>query len=428
MGANMVPIIGLGIILIFGGVVYIFTKKQKNADYGKDVSVKDAATEQNAYKKNVAETINKDDVFNFMEFDKIQDDMIIQQNGEKYTAVIKCKGINYNLMSEVEQLSIEEGFINFLNTLKFPIQLYVQAQNVNLKDNINKYEENMKNIHEEFDELNMNYQIKMNSLDVTEEELEQLEKEKSRALNVVEYGKDIIKYVERLNLNKNMLQRNFYVLVSYYKSEISNVSNFKKSEIQDICYSELFTRVQNIVSGLSMSSVNTTILSSDELAELVYSAFNRDDSNYIDVSKALESGFHRLYSTSKDAITKKHQMLVESIRKEAEYKAVEALSKAIEEGNITTMQDVEDEFDQESSKQAIDFIKNEKIDDAIKSKARKIIIDEYKKAKKDRLEKKAKEVEQILIEAEKNNVEVNAKEKKHIINKKDTEVLNENGN
>lgn len=399
MGNNMVTLIGLGVLVLFGGVFLLMTKLKKSpakssASTAKNIGNAKSKEVQSAYKKNASADVSKEDIFKFMEFDRIQDDMIIQQNGEKYTAVIKCKGINYNLMSEVEQLSVEEGFINFLNTLKFPIQLYVQAQNVDLKENIKKYRENMKEIHEEFDEMNSEYQLKVNSLEATDEEIEEAEKKRNSVLNVLEYGQDIVKYVERLSLNKSMLQRQFYVLVSYYKSEITNASNFDKEEILDICFTELFTRVQNIMSGLSMCSVAGSILDSNELAELVYSAYNRDDKNYISVKQALEAGFHRLYSTSYDAISKKHHMLLENIRKEAEYKAVEALNKAIEEGNVVSMEDIEDEYDQESSKQAIELIKKEKVSDEVKNKAKKIIVDEYKKAKKERNERKEKMLEE----------------------------------
>ena len=235
----------------------------------------------------------------------------------------------------------------------------------------------------------------VNSLDSTDEEIESAENERNSILNVLEYGQDIVKYVERLSLNKNMLQRSFYVLVSYYKSEISSASNFNKEELLDICYTELFTRVQNIMSGLAMSSVSGQVLDSNELAELVYSAYNRDDKNYINVKQALDAGFHRLYSTSKDAITKKHEKLLQGIRQEAEYKAISALAKAVENGEVSTMHDVEDEYDQESSKQAIELVKKEKVDDKTKEKAKKIIIEEYKEAKKKRMQDKEKELEEM---------------------------------
>ena len=402
MDYNTMVMIIFGVALLVFGIAYLVSKNKLENKSNKAVSTSSkndkkeiASQEASAYKKNPNASVAKEDVFNFMEFDKIQDNMIIQQKGEKYTAVIKCKGINYNLMSEVEQLSVEEGFMTFLNTLKFPVQLYVQAQTVNLKSNIADYKENMKGLYEEFDEVNTQYNVVLNSLESTDEEIEQVEDKRNSVLNVLEYGQDIVRYVERLALNKSMLQRSFYVLVSYYKSELSNASNFNKEELLDICYSELFTRVQNIMSGLTMCSVSSSIMNSNEIAELLYSAYNRDDKNYMSVQQALESGFYRLYSTSEDAVTKKNKKLVESIKQEAEYKAVVALNKAIEEGTLSTQADAEDAYDQETSKQAIEIIKREKVPEKVKQDAKKIIVEEYKKAKKERLEKEEEKMAKV---------------------------------
>lgn len=417
MSADMIPIIGIGVLIVFGIVLFMTNKSKK----GKEVAKK--ATEnisnignsisatisnktekkqpekqslQGAYVKSPNANVAKQDIFDFMEFEKIQDNMIISKKGEKYTAVIKCKGINYNLMSEVEQLSVEEGFINFLNTLKFPIQLYVQAQNIDLKENIKKFNNNMKGIEQEYSEVNSEYNLANNSLDTTDEELHSLEDKRDSLLNVMEYGQDIIKYVEKLAANKSMLQRNFYVLVSYYKSELTNAASFKKEELLDICYSELFTRVQNILSGLAMSSVTGTILNSNELAELLYSAYNRDDANYINIKQALESGFHRLFSVSEDAIMKKNKRLKETMRKEAEYKALVALEKAIEDGNVVTHNDIEDQYDEETSKMAIEMIKNENIPQSIKDKAKQEVISEYRKNKREKIKAREQERQKLI--------------------------------
>lgn len=396
MDYNAIIGIIFGVVVLTIGVALLLTKNkdQKKAKQSANGDKKTKSAE-NAYKKNNSAEVSKEDIFNFMEFDKIQDNMIIQQNGQKFTAVIKCKGINYNLMSEVEQLAVEEGFMTFLNTLKYPVQLYVQAQSVNLKNNISDYKENMRGLFEEYDEANLQYNRLLNSLESTDDEIEDAEDKKNSILNVLEYGQDIVKYVERLSLNKNMLQRSFYVLVSYYKSELSNASSFNKEELLDLCYSELFTRVENIISGLSMCSVAATPLNSNAIAELLYSAYNRDDKNFMSVHQALESGFYRLYSTSEDAITKKNKKLVETIKQEAEYKAILALNKAIEEGTMETRADIENAFDEESSKQAIEIIKKEKVSDKIKQDAKKIIVDEFKKNKKERLEKQVEEFENV---------------------------------
>lgn len=400
MGSNFTMLIIMGVVILALAIAYLVSsrkgsnnKSSKNINTNTKVNATNSTA--NAYKKNMNIDIPREDIFNFMEFDKIQDNMIIQQNGEKYTAVIKCKGINYNLMSEVEQLAIEEGFMNFLNTLKFPVQLYVQAQSVDLKASISSYKDNMKSIWEEYDEVNSEYNSVINSLESTDEQIEQAEDKRNSVLNVLEYGQDIVKYVEKLAGNKNMLQRSFYVLVSYYKSELSNASSFNKEELLDVCYTELFTRVENIISGLSMSAVNGTILNSNEIADLIYSAYNKDDKNALSVQQALEAGFYRLYSTSEDAITKKHKRIAENIRKEAEYKAIEALNRAIDEGTYMTRTDIEDEYDQATSKQAIEIVQNEKVSEKVKQDAKKIIVEDYKKAKKERIEKQDEEMKKI---------------------------------
>ena len=76
-------------------------------------------------------TINS--VFDFLEFDKIEDNMIIQKNGTRYVMVVECQGINYDLMSQAEKIGVEEGFVQFLNTLAYPIQLYTQTRKINLE-------------------------------------------------------------------------------------------------------------------------------------------------------------------------------------------------------------------------------------------------------------------------------------------------------
>ena len=151
----ILPIVMLVILLLFG-LVFLFVVKnqEKKSSILNNNSNKDSK-KQNTNEKKV--NVQKDDVFNFMEFDKISDNMVIQNKGTKFTMMIQCKGINYDLMSDVEQLSVEEGFITFLNTLRTPIQLYVQAQNLDLKGTIKEYKDNISHIRDEFEVANDEY-------------------------------------------------------------------------------------------------------------------------------------------------------------------------------------------------------------------------------------------------------------------------------
>ena len=79
--------------------------------------------------------------------------MIIRKNRQQYIMVIQCKGINYDLLSEEEKESVERGFVEFLNTIRFPIQLYVQTRSLNLRKTIEAYREKVNEIGEEIKNL-----------------------------------------------------------------------------------------------------------------------------------------------------------------------------------------------------------------------------------------------------------------------------------
>ena len=90
-------------------------------------------------------------IYQFMEFDSISNNMIIRKNRTHYTMVIQCNGVNYDLMSEAEKISVEEGFVQFLNILRFPIQLYVQTRSLNLRDIIEEYKKRVDAIAADID-------------------------------------------------------------------------------------------------------------------------------------------------------------------------------------------------------------------------------------------------------------------------------------
>ena len=349
------------------------------------------------------EEVAREDIFRFMEFDRILDDMIVQKNGTRFTKAIKCKGINYDLMSEVEQLAVEEGFITFLNTLRYPIQLYVQAQNVDLKKTMNLYKENIRGLEEDYTNINNEYSKLASAFDTDEVELQKATKERDSITNVYEYARDMIKYVEKMESNKKMLKRSFYILVSYNTSEVISAEKFNKDELIDMCNTELTTRCQAIVSALASCSVTGNILNSNELAELLYNAYNRDDAGVMNVKENLESGFYRLYSTSEDAFMKKQQALEDYLNAEARLKALEAIKYAIMNNDYKTpaMEQLEEE--EEISKRATNMVKNEDYDKDFKDKVNSKILSDYREVKKELLEEDA-EQKKIMVEESKNDI------------------------
>ncbi len=259
--------------------------------------------------------ITKEEINKLLEFDEIKDDMIIRKNNEQFVMIIQCKGINYDLLSEEEKMSVEAGFVQFLNTLRFPIQLYVQTRSVNLKNILEEYQAKVDTISDSIRKLEEQRKEAVRIGNVEREE--RLAFEIRRKQNVLEYGQDMASYVGRMSLNKNVLQQKTYVVLSYFANEAGNISNYSKEEVRNICFSELYTRCQSVIRSLGTAQVFGRVLDSEEIAELLYIAYNRDDSELYQLSKALDAQYDALYSTGKDVLQKKQEKIEEEIEIQA---------------------------------------------------------------------------------------------------------------
>ena len=191
--------------------------------------------------------------------------------------------------------------------------------------------------------------------------------ELTKARNLYEYGKDIIYNTEQMSLNKNVLNKRYYIVTS----------NFDKSELKNLAFSELYTRCQAIITSLSSSGVIGKILGSNSLADLLYMAYNRDEAEVFGLDKALAAGYDELYSTAPDVIEKKVAALDREIEQKAMEKAQETVGKVKNarekklEEKRNNMDDIIDEMakmiiqenrgyiGREDAKQAIQEITNE---------------------------------------------------------------------
>ena len=154
----------------------------------------------------------------------------------------------------------------------------------------------------------------MSSPDATDEQRKKALYDFTKQKNLYEYGKDIIYNTEKMSLNKNILNKKYYVVIPYYVEE---QGNYDKNEIREQAFSELYTKAQSIIRTLSVSSVIGRVLSSTELVDLLYMAYNREDAESYGVDKALKAGYNELYSTAPDYMDKKLKMLDAQIARDA---------------------------------------------------------------------------------------------------------------
>lgn len=192
---------------------------------------------------------------------EIRDDLVVMQDGT-FRAIVECKSINFDLMSEKEKEGVEYAYQSFINSLNFNIQILIRSQKVDLGPYINK----LIDIQSSQDNLLLN-----------------------------ELMKDYINFIDELSTQANIMSKTFFVIVSYEDpSKKSNAmaeskgffsslfSSGEKQEIKidtvtmDRAKEELRNRISLIMSGLIQLGIQCNRLSTAQLGELFYNFYNPD--------------------------------------------------------------------------------------------------------------------------------------------------------
>ena len=329
---NLILVVILILILILGFIaaILIFKMRKKKEPQNQEIISKPQTQQKPNLITRDGKTI--DSIYKFMEFDEVMDNMIVRKGRKQYVMVIECKGINYDLLSEDEKNAVESGFIEFLNTLRYSIQLYVQTRKLNFGDLINSYHERIHDVDNQIARLNA--QIENAKKNGNSQLVSKLEFERNRKQNILEYGESITDYTERLSESKNILQQKTYIIISYYTAEFGDTSTYSNDEIDDIAFSELYTRAQTLIRALASAEVTGKVLDSEELMELLYVAYNRDQSEIYTLRNALNSEYDKLYSTARDVMEEKKNR----INRQIEADAAKLASKSIIDADKEEMQ------------------------------------------------------------------------------------------
>ncbi|HVI60647.1 MAG TPA: hypothetical protein VM535_00650, partial [Candidatus Saccharimonadales bacterium] len=125
---------------------------------------------------------NPNSTQNSLQIAEVRDGIVIMNDGT-YRSVVMVKSINFDLMSPQEQEAVEYSYQGFLNSLYFPIQIFIRSQKVDLQPYINKLDK----IRTEHD--NMLLALLM---------------------------EDYITYIDDLSQHTNIMDKKFYVVIPYY--------------------------------------------------------------------------------------------------------------------------------------------------------------------------------------------------------------------
>ncbi len=211
----------------------------------------------------IAPKTNPNSTQNTLQIAEIRDGIVIMSDGS-FRSVVMVKSINFDLMSPQEREAVEGSYQGFLNSLYFPIQIFVRSQKVDLRPYIDKLDK----IRSEHD--NMLLALLM---------------------------EDYIQYIGNLSLQTNIMDKKFYLVIPFFptldpqraltasKNFFSGIAGiFSNKELHvtineaDLAKAkdELRNRVQAVLSGLLQCGIQGLPLDTQELIELYYDTYNPD--------------------------------------------------------------------------------------------------------------------------------------------------------
>lgn len=170
--------------------------------------------------------------------------------------ILLASSVNFALKSEDEQRAILAQFRNFLNTLDFSLQIYVQSRRLNIEPYIAQLEERE---NKQYNDL-MKVQLR-----------------------------EYIDFIRQFTNDVDVMTKNFFVVIPYAPALINSKQGLTKllgdSSATNTTSTNSFTehrsqleqRVNIVEQGLSRIGVRTAPLANEELVELYYHIFNPRD-------------------------------------------------------------------------------------------------------------------------------------------------------
>lgn len=92
---------------------------------------------------------NLEDSINFLPIDDIRDDMIIDEDGQRFTAAIICAGTDFYSDNNSEKLRKQTAYISFWHTVRDDICYRQSPEDINLGYTINKYKDAYRKLESE---------------------------------------------------------------------------------------------------------------------------------------------------------------------------------------------------------------------------------------------------------------------------------------
>ena len=190
----------------------------------------------------------------YLDISEIKEDTVVMKDGT-LRSVLLISSINFALKSESEQNAIIAAYVNFLNTLDFPLQIVIQSRKLNIDGYLEK--------------------------------LKKSEKEQTNELLRMQIH-DYREYVEQLIELGEIMTKRFYIVVPYNPLSDKQkkwfrraIETFKAATIVRLSQDrflkrkrDLMMRVEHVISSLNSIGLKAVILDTQSLIELYYNSYN----------------------------------------------------------------------------------------------------------------------------------------------------------
>lgn len=191
-----------------------------------------------------------------LEISEIKEDTIVLKDGT-LRAVLLVSSINFALKSEDEQNAIVAAYVNFLNTIDFPLQIVIQSRKLDIDGYIAR--------------------------------LKKREKLQTNELLRIQTA-DYVDYIGELVELGNIMTKRFYIVVPYNPKTDKQKKFFRRflelfraSQIISLGQQrfqkrkkELTQRVEHVMESLASIGLKSVLLDTQSLIELFYHTFNPD--------------------------------------------------------------------------------------------------------------------------------------------------------
>lgn len=190
----------------------------------------------------------------YLDIAEIRNDVVVLKDGT-LRSVLLVSSINFALKSEEEQNAIISGYMGFINSFDFPVQIVIQSRKLNIEEYLNK--------------LKVKEKEQMNDL---------------LRMQIADYRN----YISELVDLSDIMTKRFYVVVPYspvsdkQKSfwnrfmellQPTSLIALKEGRFQNYKRS-LMQRVEHVMMGLNSMGLQSAMLDTQSLIELYYDMYN----------------------------------------------------------------------------------------------------------------------------------------------------------